>query len=286
MPRGPTLGPRSPPRRVASDWDGHRRVVAERRPPIHNPNVLDMHNHVLFGLDDGCRNPVESDALAQAMRAVGHEGIVATPHIRPGVFDNTLDKIRRRRDETRPIIEEAGLSLYLGAEYYFSPELLAGARDRRLLTLGESSRYVLIELPTMSLPPRLDDLLYEVRLTGYVPVIAHPERCRGVADAVDWALERFRTAQVLLQLDLGSLVGHYGRTARRTAQAILDRGAYHVAAADLHRAEDVPSIVRPSLDLLRRRLRRRRVETGLDELIQHNPRRILENASYDDIRPV
>ena len=138
----------------------------------------------------------------------------------------------------------------------------------------------------MSLPPRIEDLLYEIRLTGYVPVIAHPERCRGLSEDVDWALERFQSAQVLLQLDLGSLVGHYGRTAKKAAAALLDRGAYHVAAADLHRAEDVESIVRPALDALRRRLKKRRIEAKLDELIQHNPRRILQNVALEDIPAV
>ena len=245
-----------------------------------------MHNHVLFGLDDGCRNPAESVALCAAMRSVGHEAVVATPHIRPGMFDNNPDGIRQRRDETRSIVEDAGLALYLGAEYYFSPEFLQAARQKRLLTLGETSRFVLTELPQTSLPPRFEDLLYEIRLTGYIPVIAHPERCRGVSDDVARALDIFARAEVLLQLDLGSLVGHYGRTAKKAATDLVDRGAYHVAACDLHRAEDVETIVMPSLKQLTKRLKKRRVDGELQALIRDNPRRILNDAPRDDIAPV
>ena len=220
------------------------------------------------------------------MRAAGHEAVVATPHIRPGLFDNTPDEIRRRRDETRSIVEDAGLELHLGAEYYFSPELLAGAKRKALLTLGETSRFVLTELPQTSLPPRFDDLLYELRISGYVPVIAHPERCRGVADDISGALDIFERAGVLLQLDLGSLVGHYGRTAKRAAAALVDQRAYHTAACDLHRAEDVQAIVEPSLKQLRKRLKKRRAENELPALIRHNPARILNDVALEEIEPV
>ncbi len=245
-----------------------------------------MHNHVLYGLDDGCRTPAESVALAQAMRSAGHEAIVATPHIRPGVFDNDPDGIRRRAAETRAIVEDAGLSMHLGAEYYLSPELLVAAREKRVLTLGETSRFVLTELPSMGLPPRLEDVLYEIRLTGYVPVIAHPERCRGVSDDVERSIDVFERAGVLLQLDLGSLVGHYGRTARKTATTLLDRRVYHTAACDLHRAEDVAKVVAPSLKVLTKRLKKRGVEDHLDVLLRDNPRRLLEDVALEDISPV
>src|SRR5690349_8170071 len=109
--------------------------------------VLDIHNHVLFGLDDGCRAPSESSELALAAKAAGHTGFVATPHIRPGMFDNEPDRIRRRRDETLPLVTAAGLELFLGAEYYFGAELLEAVRTKTLLTLGETSRYVLTEFP-------------------------------------------------------------------------------------------------------------------------------------------
>ena len=252
----------------------------------HNFDVLDLHNHVLYGLDDGCRHPRESAALAEAMKAAGHDAIVATPHIRPGVFDNDPDGIRQRRDDARALVEAAGLELHLGAEYYFSPELLDDAKGKRLLTLGETSRFVLVELPRMGFPPRLDALLYEIRLTGYVPVIAHPERCRAVSDDPAWAVDIFTQAGVLLQLDLGSLVGHYGRTAQRTANDLVDRGVYHAAACDLHRPEDVAKVVAPSLKALIKRLKKRRAETKLDELIRGNPRRILDDVALEDIAPV
>ena len=248
--------------------------------------MLDLHNHVLFGLDDGCRTLDESRALSARARAAGHVGFVATPHIRPGMFDNDPAGIRARRDEVRRVVEEAGLELHLGAEYYFCPELLAAARAKALLTLGEASRFVLTELPTARLPVRYDEVLYEIRLAGYVPVIAHPERCQGLQDDLPKTLAALQQVEALLQLDLGSLTGHYGRGAKKAAERLLERGAYHVAACDLHRPDDVAVIVAPALARLTKLLGKRRVSDGARRLTLDNPRLILADAPLAQILPV
>lgn len=247
--------------------------------------MLDLHNHVLFGLDDGCRTLEESVQLAEAARRAGHVGFVATPHIRPGMFDNDPDAIRRRCDEARPAIEGSGLELYLGAEYYFDDRLLEAARKKSVLTIGESSRFVLIELPQSYVPPRFREVVFEIRVAGYVPVIAHPERCRGVQANAMAAAERFQLAGVLLQLDLGSLVGHYGPEAKRASADLLGLRAYHVAACDLHRPEDVDAIVGRSLIELRSRLKKRGNEGDVAALLEHNPRKILSDAAMEEIEP-
>lgn len=245
--------------------------------------MLDLHNHVLFGLDDGCRTLEESRALAAAAKKAGHHGFVATPHIRAGMFENTVAGIRARFAETRAVVIDAGLSLALGAEYYFDETLLARARNKELLTLGETTRFVLAELPQSQLPPRLFDVLFEIRLAGYVPVIAHPERCRGVQASVKTVLEQLRSAGVLLQLDMGSLIGHYGDSSRRASHELVKAGAYHLAAFDLHRPEDVEAIVDRAKKELSGLLKKRRSEGGLELLLDANPRRILADAPLEEI---
>jgi protein-tyrosine phosphatase len=245
--------------------------------------VLDLHNHVLFGLDDGCRTLEESAELAAAAKNAGHKGFVATPHIRPGMFENTIDRIRARLDETRPVVEHAGLELHLGAEYYFDEQVLVGARKKALLTLGERSRFVLAELPQMQMPPRLGDVIFEIRLAGYVPVIAHPERCRTVQNDVGAAHALFAQAGVLLQLDIGSLIGHYGSAAKAASHDLVRRGAYHVAACDLHRPDDVSQIVAASIAELASLLKRRKKQDAIAELLEGNPRRIVADRPLEEI---
>lgn len=241
--------------------------------------MLDLHNHVLYGLDDGCRTLDESQALCERAHALGHVGFVATPHIRSGMFDNTVDRIRARRDEVAPVVQAAHLELWLGAEYYFDEHLLAAAKQKQLLTLGETSRYVLVEFPQAQLPLRYDGVLFELRALGYVPIIAHPERCRGIErdpEATWAALSRV----ALLQLDLGSLLGRYGEGARRTAQFLVKRGAYQVAAGDLHRPADADEILPKAKKELAKLLPKGHSVTAL---CLDNPRHIVSNHAPEDL---
>lgn len=245
-----------------------------------------MHNHVLFGLDDGCRTPEESQALAEEMKRLGHRGIVATPHIRPGIFDNDPEGIRSRAEAVRPIVEGAGLELHIGAEYYFDEHFLTAALDRALLTLGERSRYVLTEFPRARIPVRWEEVLYEARLKGYVPVIAHPERCEEVAADLNGHLERFRRAGVKLQLDLGSLVGRYGRGAKKASHRLVKLGAYHLAAGDLHRPGDGDAFLEDAKKTLAKLLGRKTGADGVRLLTEVHPAAMLADADPDDVPAV
>lgn len=247
--------------------------------------MLDVHNHLLWGIDDGCRNPEETTALAEGLVAAGHQGVVVTPHIRPGMFDNTPEKIRARFDEARPIIEAAGLELFLGAECFCVPELIQQAKEGRLLTLA-GSRYLLVEFSSAQLPPRWEELLYELRVAGVVPVIAHPERCLGIREDLEGVLEVAERLELLLQLDTGSLIGRYGHAAQLAAERLLKAKAYHLAACDAHRPKDLKRLVFPSLKRLSRRLGLFGNKAREAALLVDNPRRIVEDAPRDSIQPV
>jgi protein-tyrosine phosphatase len=242
--------------------------------------VLDVHNHVLYGLDDGCRTLEESRALADRAKALGHVGFVATPHIRAGMFDNTVEGIRARRSEVEPIVRAAGLELYLGAEYYFDEALVAAAKQKSLLTLGETSRYVLTELPQAQLPLGYDQVLFGLRTQGYVPIIAHPERCKGVQRDLDRVVESLLRCAIL-QLDLGSLVGHYGGDAQKAAHAIVKKGSYRLAAGDLHRPEDADAIIPKAKKELARLLKKS--GPSPEVWLLDNPRRVVANLAPETL---
>ncbi|MBX2813189.1 MAG: hypothetical protein KTR25_15345 [Myxococcales bacterium] len=261
-------------------------LMGRCRPERYDCEVLDLHNHVLFGLDDGCRNPEESKALALSMAAAGHIGVVATPHIRWGIFNNTPDQLRARWRATHALVTGVGLEFYLGAEYYFDAHLLAEAKAQSLLTLGEKSRYVLIEFPKDQLPLRWQDVLFELRLRDYVAVIAHPERCGSMRVNMDQHLEDLRRAGVLLQLDLGSLIGTYGRGPQKLAEQLVRRDAYHVAAGDLHRPEDVASVLEPARRAFAKVFRKYDTAAAWDRLCVENPQAILRNEAPEEIKTI
>lgn len=237
--------------------------------------MLDLHNHVLYGLDDGCRTLEESFELIENAKKIGHTGFVATPHIRPGMFDNRPELIRDRFHRFYKELSDSTFALYLGAEHYFDAHILQDAKTKELLTINDGS-YVLIEFPKNHAPVQFERVLFELRALGFRPVIAHPERSTFFQLDPDDALRKLEGCT--LQLDLGSIVGYFGPGAKKIAERWLKQGAYQVAAGDLHRPGDIDQIIEPAKARAKQLL-----GTDFDKAwsrwVVENPRRIVENES-------
>jgi protein-tyrosine phosphatase len=201
--------------------------------------VIDIHFHCLPAVDDGPRSWDDAVALCRAAAAEGAGQIVATPHVLRGLWPETerakrtalVAELNQRLGGTPLILE--------GCEYYFGhdmAELLA--TQGPIVPLG-GGRYVLVEFSAHALPPLVDSVFYRAQLDGWTPVIAHPER-HAVFQARPEALDALVTRGAKVQLTAGSLTGHFGETARRTAISCLERGAVHFVASDAHSLEKRP----------------------------------------------
>src|SRR5436190_353543 len=139
--------------------------------------LIDLHCHLLPGIDDGSKDLATSLAMAHMAAADGIGTIACTPHILPGVYNNTGPAIRAAVDRLRRCIAEAGLSIALvtGADVHIAPDLGVQLREGRVLTLNDS-RFLLVEPPHHVLPPRFEDLIFGLQASGYVPILTHPER--------------------------------------------------------------------------------------------------------------
>lgn len=237
------------------------------------PAFVDLHCHCVPGLDDGVRSAAEALELLRALGDCGFARVVATPHMRPGLFDNTAGTLTAAFEALRPVtLSEPGLpSLSLSSEHYLDDtvfsRLLAGAG---LPYPGE--RAVLIELYDMDFSTALAERMFELRRRRLLPVIAHPERYPALWRHEE-RLEAFVDAGTALLLDLGALVGKYGREPQRCAEALLERGLYHAACSDAHRPSDVAD-VRRGISVIEKRY-------GEDEvslLLTEGPGEILEGA--------
>lgn len=203
------------------------------------PGFVDIHHHLLPGLDDGPRSWAESLAMARLAREAGIGVVVATPHVHPGRPEQPgPDVVAGMVEELRLRLAAQGVELEVlpGAEVYPSaqlPQWLSGDGRRWLLGRAASERYLLIDLPFDEVPPFFDRLLFEVALSGVVPVIAHPERNRQLQlspERLAPLVERGAVAQVTA----GSVVGHFGPEARRAALHLVERGLVGVVATDAH----------------------------------------------------
>jgi protein-tyrosine phosphatase len=233
--------------------------------------LVDLHCHLLWGVDDGCRAPGDALEAARALVALGYEAAAQTPHARADFPSRDAALCEARHAELEALLEREGVALRLhrGAENFLDEGFLDRVARGVPRALGATARTVLVELPFAGAVPALPDLLFRIRLKGLVPLVAHPERCAEF-ERPGRAEEAVRLGAAL-QLDVGALTGRYGRAARKLAERLLGDGLYAVAATDLHGPVEAERWVSEALEALARRAGA--AEAG--RLTRDNPRRVL-----------
>lgn len=243
------------------------------------PGYVDLHCHWVANIDDGTRAPEAGIALLRGLHDLGFTVVMATPHMRPGMFDNDRAMLQGAYDRMRAPLAEAGAArplpeVHLSSEHFFDEVVFE--RIRR----GEACPYpsfdpkarkrgILIEFASDRFPMHAHNRFFDLHRAGYYPVLAHPERYAPVwADTA--ALEPVVGAGAHLLLDVCSLVGKYGRAAQRAAEKLLEEGAYAAACSDAHKPEDVDVVAKAI-----QRLEKLTGPDGATELLDHGPRRIL-----------
>lgn len=232
---------------------------------------IDLHSHWVPGIDDGVRTAEEGLELLRGLRAIGFERVVATPHMRPGMFDNDRRAIEEayRAMEARLQGQEALPAVGLASEHYFDDQVFQRLLAGQGLTYP-GSQALLIELNAEIFPLRFADRMLDLRRKKMKPVLAHPERYAAVWSKIS-VLDEVIDAGVVLLMDVAALVGKYGRKPQKAAEALLAEGYYYAACSDAHRPSDV--------DEVRRGIERLGALAGQEEvtfLLSEGPRNILE----------
>jgi protein-tyrosine phosphatase len=197
-------------------------------------SMIDLHCHILPGMDDGAADLPVSLAMAEALVADGVTTVACTPHILPGVYHNSGPEIRAAVQQLQDALDEERIPLHLvaGADVHIAPDLVPGLQSGHLLSLADT-RYVLIEPPHNVLPPRLEECFFGLLAAGYVPILTHPERLTWI-NAHYSTVERLFQAGVWMQVTAGSLAGAFGRNPLYWAERMLDEGRVHFLATDAH----------------------------------------------------
>ncbi len=250
--------------------------------------MIDLHCHLLPGIDDGPVTLSEALALARMAAGQGITTIACTPHILPGVYDNEGPAIRAATDRMQAALDEAGIPLRLvaGADLHIAPDNVARLRSGAALALA-GSRYVLIELPHTLLPPRMDHALFDILSAGYVPILTHPERTGWIDQ--DYAfVHRLARSGVVMQITAGAFTGAFGRRARYWAERMLDEGIVDLVASDAHDPVRRPPLLAEAREAIRLRAgadRAQRIFESVPEAILAD--RILPEAPASDepVRP-
>jgi protein-tyrosine phosphatase len=187
--------------------------------------MIDIHSHLLYGVDDGSQSFESSVEMLKSAAKDGVKAIVLTPHFSPGLFENTHGRFERLVPEA----ENLGIKLYLGCEYDFSH-----LSTQSSLVVPGDGNYVLIDFCMTLITPMVKNVLFEWQNRDYRLIIAHPERLFDKNDLSD--LKDLADENIYFQLNSGSFMGKYGRRVRSFAQKLLKKGLCHFIASDAHSA--------------------------------------------------
>jgi protein-tyrosine phosphatase len=196
--------------------------------------VIDLHSHVLPGVDDGAATIEDSLVMARAAVADGIRWLAATPHVRND-YPTAAETMERLVRVVRNAIDDAGVELELlpGGEIALDRLELLSTEELRRFGLGGNPRYLLVEFPYVGWPLGVEEQLFGLRAQEFVPVIAHPERNREV-QADPWRLEPLVRLGCLVQVTAASLDGRLGSSSAACGRALVDGGLAHLVASDAH----------------------------------------------------
>ena len=217
----------------------------------HQLALIDLHCHFLPGIDDGAPTAADGVAMLEGLKRLGFTRVMATPHMRPGMFDNEQQGLRAAFDEFCPnLAGRAVPDVELSCEHYFDERVYTRLLNGDALPYP-GGRAVLLEFYEIDFPPVIEQRLFDLRRHRLLPVIAHPERYRTFWEQPE-ALERLVDQGVATLLDCMALVGKYGRRPQRAAEELLERELYSAACTDLHRPADI-AVVERSFEVIRKR---------------------------------
>jgi len=243
---------------------------------------IDLHSHWVAAIDDGARTPEAGVALLRGLHQLGFSTVVATPHMRPGMFDNDRAMLTGAFEAMRSHVASATSAgpmpeVHLASEHWFDDTVFERLRSGAGLPyptfIAGKKAGVLVEFAPERFPLNAHRRFFDLHRAGLFPVIAHPERYQPV-----WsdrgALKPFVEAGAYLQLDVCSLVGKYGKQAQKSAELLFDDGAYAIACSDAHKPEDLDDVARAI-----ERLRKIGGDESVEALLIDGPRAILHRTT-------
>ena len=248
---------------------------------MHSPKpafqLIDIHSHILPGLDDGPRTLDESLKMCGLYVAEGVSTVVATPHMCDPRFDVSAEAVRSRVRSLSEACRRLGLNLEIlpGGDVRLEPELLDAIDRNEVLTIADAGKYLLLELPLQT-APRIKGLISQLSLRGITPILSHPERNMELWRKPHRLAELVK-AGCLVQITADSLFGMFGPAAKQAAEWFLRRRLVHLVASDAHS----PAERRPQLRRAAHLLTSMVGEEVAIELLQGNPAAILRGESLE-----
>lgn len=237
--------------------------------------MKDLHTHILFGVDDGCKDISESISLLKEAEKQGITELVITPHyIKSTKYTCNNEERKKKFIELQEAAkkENINIKLYLGNEVYITEDFIKLLKKGEIQTINDS-KYLLLEFPMGNMLFNTKDIIYELVASGYVPVLAHPERYRIFQKHPDH-IEEYLRMGVLLQGNYKSLYGKYGKEAKKTLTYYLKKNKITFLGSDCHHDKDF------KLKKLKKKLKSLvKSDNIVEDLLKNNFNKVISNEN-------
>ena len=244
--------------------------------------MIDIHSHILSNVDDGAKSIAESIDMVKLYLDIGIKKVIATPHYIEGCKNSSKEENIIALERLREAIYQEGLDfeVYLGNEIYITMDIFTFLEKKKVATLNDS-RYILLEFPMFDMPIFVENLIYNLLLKGYVPVIAHPERNKKIIDDPN-ILYNLINKGALAQLNLPSLEGKYGDKVRITVEILLKYNMIHFIGTDAHSKNERSPRVKDGLNILKDLVDNK----AFEEITYTNPSKVIEDKEIYPNAPI
>ncbi|MCL6583837.1 MAG: hypothetical protein K6U11_09395 [bacterium] len=235
--------------------------------------MIDLHCHILPGLDDGAKDIEESLRMCYLAALDGIGKIVATPHTMNGVYVNKTETIKQAVRELNDLLTQEGIGLEIlpGADVHIHPNLLKLIETENITTVNDNHRYLMLELPHQLVPPNFKNLVFELNLQGIIPILTHPERNSILQNDINLIYELVEQG-VLIQITSLSLIGEFGSKPEDCCHKLLKYNLVHIIATDAHSSKIRPPLLSPSVEVASKIIG----EQDALDLVTTNPLAIIE----------
>lgn len=209
---------------------------------VPEPILVDMHSHLLPGIDDGVKSIEESVSIIREFVKLGFKKLITTPHIMGDFYRNTPDIILSKLALVKARIAEEGIDIQLeaAAEYYLDESLINKLqKEEKLLTFGEN--YLLIETSYLNEPSNFAEAIALIKQSGYWPVLAHPERYQYLYRGFE-KFEEIYALDISFQLNTNSLIGYYSKPAQMFAEKLIEKNMIHFIGSDCHSMKHIVAL--------------------------------------------
>lgn len=242
--------------------------------------MIDIHSHILPGIDDGAKSNMDSLIMAQAAVEEGITTIVATPHHRNGQFDNEGENIFKWVELLNELIKDEGIPLTIlpGQETRINGDMIMELEEGIILPINQT-KYVFVELPTAHVPRYTSQMLFDIQVAGYIPIIVHPERNQELLEHPN-RLYEFVKKGALTQVTAGSLVGKFGKDIQKFSNQLIESNLTHFIASDAHNTTSRNFFMAEAFATIEK-------EYGYDyyNLFQENSELMIKNQNINQIEP-